>query len=186
MSDARPYTKAPLGFSDITWDRVCATVAALDTARAERDALAATAEPTKAHGIVTASGERLDFEQIAASVRRRKADEAREKWDRETRMGPDDEPPAATAEPSANQCDGCRAGKPVVNGIHYMGVPGSAYPNPMACQASKYVAPDARRAELLEFGEKVRDAIAFAVERHASITGDDVRNIDLAALLEAK
>lgn len=36
-----------------------------------------------------------------------------------------------------NQCDGCQAGIPVVNGAHRMGKPG-AYPDTMSCTAKLY------------------------------------------------
>lgn len=36
-----------------------------------------------------------------------------------------------------NQCDGCQAGIPVVNGAHRMGKPGS-YPDTMSCTAKLY------------------------------------------------
>lgn len=46
---------------------------------------------------------------------------------------------SASAEPSApiNQCDGCRAGMPAVDGAHRMGRLGG-YPDTMSCQAGKY------------------------------------------------
>jgi hypothetical protein len=45
-----------------------------------------------------------------------------------------------------NQCDGCRAGKPLdENGNHAMGEPG-AYRDLMACQRSKYPEYGARTA----------------------------------------
>lgn len=47
---------------------------------------------------------------------------------------------SASAEPSAparNQCDGCQAGIPIVNGAHRMGRPGG-YTDAMSCQASRY------------------------------------------------
>lgn len=37
-----------------------------------------------------------------------------------------------------NQCDGCQAGIPAVNGTHRMGRPGG-YPDTMSCQAGKYM-----------------------------------------------
>lgn len=39
--------------------------------------------------------------------------------------------------PVKNQCDGCQAGIPLVNGCHRMGEPGG-YSNSMRCQADKY------------------------------------------------
>lgn len=39
--------------------------------------------------------------------------------------------------PILNQCDGCQAGKPLVNGVHRMGRDGG-YPDAMSCQAAKY------------------------------------------------
>lgn len=42
---------------------------------------------------------------------------------------------SASAEP--NQCDGCQAGIPLVNGAHRMGKPGG-YADTMSCQAGKY------------------------------------------------
>lgn len=41
------------------------------------------------------------------------------------------------AEGQLNQCDGCQAGIPVVNGAHRMGNPG-AYPDTMSCTAKLY------------------------------------------------
>ena len=41
------------------------------------------------------------------------------------------------AEGQLNQCDGCQAGIPVVNGAHRMGKPG-AYPDTMSCTAKLY------------------------------------------------
>lgn len=41
------------------------------------------------------------------------------------------------AEAQLNQCDGCQAGIPVVNGAHRMGKPG-AYPDTMSCTAKLY------------------------------------------------
>ena len=41
------------------------------------------------------------------------------------------------AEAPINQCDGCQAGIPVVNGAHRMGKPG-AYPDTMSCTAKLY------------------------------------------------
>ena len=41
------------------------------------------------------------------------------------------------AEGQRNQCDGCRAGIPIVNGAHRMGKPG-AYPDTMGCTAKLY------------------------------------------------
>jgi hypothetical protein len=43
---------------------------------------------------------------------------------------------AIDAEMGANQCDGCRAGKPLENGKHRMGA--GTYPDWMACQAKRY------------------------------------------------
>lgn len=39
-----------------------------------------------------------------------------------------------------NQCDGCRAGKEVIDGIHYMGT--GNYRDGMVCQKSKYEMED--------------------------------------------
>lgn len=39
--------------------------------------------------------------------------------------------------PEKNQCDGCQAGIPLINGCHRMGEPGG-YSNSMRCQADKY------------------------------------------------
>lgn len=36
-----------------------------------------------------------------------------------------------------NQCDGCQAGKPLVNGTHRMGREGG-YPDAMGCQKHRY------------------------------------------------
>lgn len=44
---------------------------------------------------------------------------------------------ALSASAERNQCDGCQAGIPVVNGAHRMGKPGG-YADSMACQAAKY------------------------------------------------
>ena len=41
------------------------------------------------------------------------------------------------AEAKRNQCDGCQAGIPVVNGAHRMGKPGG-YPDTMSCTAKLY------------------------------------------------
>lgn len=41
------------------------------------------------------------------------------------------------AEGQLNQCDGCQAGIPIVNGTHRMGKPG-AYPDTMGCTAKLY------------------------------------------------
>lgn len=41
------------------------------------------------------------------------------------------------AEGQLNQCDGCQAGIPVVNGAHRMGKPG-VYPDTMSCTAKLY------------------------------------------------
>lgn len=41
-----------------------------------------------------------------------------------------------SAEPN-NQCDGCRAGIPLINGMHRMGKPGE-YPDLMACTSKRY------------------------------------------------
>lgn len=41
------------------------------------------------------------------------------------------------AEADLNQCDGCQAGIPVVNGAHRMGKPGG-YPDTMSCTAKLY------------------------------------------------
>lgn len=41
------------------------------------------------------------------------------------------------AEVQRNQCDGCQAGVPVVNGAHRMGKPGG-YPDTMSCTAKLY------------------------------------------------
>lgn len=47
----------------------------------------------------------------------------------------------ATDQPAErNQCDGCQAGIPLVDGVHRMGKPGG-YPDAMSCQASKYANP---------------------------------------------
>lgn len=43
---------------------------------------------------------------------------------------------SASAEPK-NQCDGCRAGIPLINGMHRMGKPGE-YPDLMACTSKRY------------------------------------------------
>lgn len=43
-----------------------------------------------------------------------------------------------TAEVQRNQCDGCQAGVPVVNGAHRMGKPGG-YADTMSCTAKMYV-----------------------------------------------
>ncbi|MNC79096.1 hypothetical protein D3C75_1314750 [compost metagenome] len=43
---------------------------------------------------------------------------------------------SASAEPN-NQCDGCRAGIPLINGMHRMGKPGG-YPDLMACTSKRY------------------------------------------------
>ncbi|MNJ44174.1 hypothetical protein D3C77_392150 [compost metagenome] len=45
----------------------------------------------------------------------------------------------ASAQP--NQCDGCQAGIPVVDGAHRMGRPGG-YPDTMICQAGKYASAE--------------------------------------------
>jgi hypothetical protein len=42
------------------------------------------------------------------------------------------------AEVERNQCDGCQAGIPVVNGAHRMGKP-DGYPDTMSCTAKMYV-----------------------------------------------
>lgn len=42
-----------------------------------------------------------------------------------------------TAAPLRNQCDGCQAGIPVVNGTHRMGKPGG-YPDAMGCTKKLY------------------------------------------------
>lgn len=42
------------------------------------------------------------------------------------------------AEVPRNQCDGCQAGIPVVNGAHRMGKPGG-YSDTMSCAAKLYV-----------------------------------------------
>lgn len=39
-----------------------------------------------------------------------------------------------------NQCDGCMAGVPAVNGVHWMGRPGG-YGDPMGCTAHLYLRP---------------------------------------------
>lgn len=39
--------------------------------------------------------------------------------------------------PSVNNCDGCQAGIPIVNGSHRMGKPGG-YPDTMGCTANRY------------------------------------------------
>lgn len=46
---------------------------------------------------------------------------------------------SVSAEP--NQCDGCQAGIPLVNGAHRMGKPGG-YADTMSCQAGKYASAD--------------------------------------------
>lgn len=46
---------------------------------------------------------------------------------------------SASAEP--NQCDGCRAGIPLINGAHRMGKPGG-YADTMSCQAGKYASAE--------------------------------------------
>lgn len=46
---------------------------------------------------------------------------------------------SASAEP--NQCDGCQAGIPLVNGAHRMGKPGG-YADTMSCQAGKYASAE--------------------------------------------
>ncbi|BFO03363.1 hypothetical protein KNHN1_17410 [Pseudomonas guariconensis] len=54
-----------------------------------------------------------------------------------------------SAEPSAaarNQCDGCQAGIPIVNGAHRMGRPGG-YTDTMSCQASRYESAPVERDE---------------------------------------
>ena len=53
---------------------------------------------------------------------------------------------SASAEP--NQCDGCQAGIPLVNGAHRMGKPGG-YADTMSCQAGKYASaePSASKCE---------------------------------------
>lgn len=43
---------------------------------------------------------------------------------------------SGSAEPN-NQCDGCRAGIPLINGMHRMGKPGE-YPDLMACTSKRY------------------------------------------------
>lgn len=40
-----------------------------------------------------------------------------------------------------NQCDGCMARKPLVNGLHKMGEDGK-YPDWMVCEKHKYVRRD--------------------------------------------
>lgn len=51
-----------------------------------------------------------------------------------------------SASAERNQCDGCQAGIPSVNGIHRMGKPGG-YSDSMACQASKYAKAEPRKEE---------------------------------------
>lgn len=46
-----------------------------------------------------------------------------------------------SASAERNQCDGCQAGIPVVNGAHRMGKPGG-YSDSMACQAAKYASAE--------------------------------------------
>lgn len=46
---------------------------------------------------------------------------------------------SASADP--NQCDGCQAGIPLVNGAHRMGKPGG-HPDTMSCQAGKYASAE--------------------------------------------
>lgn len=48
--------------------------------------------------------------------------------------------PATAEQPARNQCDGCQAGIPLVNGSHRMGKPGG-YSDKMSCTAHLYDAP---------------------------------------------
>ncbi|HFF3031960.1 TPA: hypothetical protein ACGCGJ_000430 [Stenotrophomonas maltophilia] len=44
-------------------------------------------------------------------------------------------------DPLCNQCDGCQAGMPVVNGIHRNTAGGDFYNIHMTCQKKKYIDP---------------------------------------------
>lgn len=59
-----------------------------------------------------------------------------------------------------NQCDGCQAGIPAVNGVHRMGKPGG-YSDGMACQAHKY--KEVTEAE--ETADQWRQ-LAYQFDRH--------------------
>lgn len=86
---------------------------------------------------------------------------------------------ALSASAERNQCDGCQAGIPLVNGVHRMGKPGG-YADTMSCQAWKYTnaeptAPVERAAFEKEFpvpgGVRFLEADNFYVDERSDYEG---------------
>lgn len=77
---------------------------------------------------------------------------------RECRFGDEIAAISASAEP--NQCDGCQAGIPAINGAHRMGKPGG-YADTMSCQAGRYAS-----AEPSAMAERIKSAVCPKCSSH--------------------
>lgn len=83
----------------------------------------------------------------------------------------------ASQQVERNQCDGCQAGIPLVDGAHRMGRPGG-YPDLMSCQKERYEQAEGAQGERKRFEAEVL-GLGLPVERdhHGAYVSDHVRHL---------
>lgn len=117
------------------WKVVCdqrATIEGLRTQLAEAHALLRSL----ANNVVKMQNQ-LEDEFDSLGIEDNQMPGSTEIWNKVSKQAAD----VLSASAERNQCDGCQAGIPLVNGAHRMGKPGG-YSDTMSCQAAKYARAD--------------------------------------------